>query len=713
MTYWKRFTASLKQMTQMVFSRRSWARLLMPRSRFDYEREIGDGLRSSVLMVLVQWMAKTFPEAPIRVRRVVQGGELEPVANHRMMQLIRRPNQFYSGIVLWMATMISFVINGNAYWMKIRNGVNGVLELWYVPHWLIEPAYPDDGSAFISHYDYSPLGYPIRVETDDVVHFRWGLDPHNIRKGLSPVASVMREIFADDEASNYAAALLRNMGVPGLIVTPASGEMPASTEDTQATKQYITDNFTGDQRGKPMAIGSPIEVHQFGFDPKAMNLRELRKIPEERVSGALGIPAIVAGFGAGLDRSTFANMHEAREMAYESGIIPLQRLIAEDLFVQLLPDFESTPANFEVDFDTSDIRVLQEDRNQLIERTDKMVRGGWITVASAKRQVGMEPEPGDDVYLRGMSVMAVPEGQSQPQPIEAEATEVRSRKAITVKQFSEADQQLFRRLQREAEHHTAAFAADLEDAFSSVANAIMDAIEERSKSRVAVGANGHGIKAVEDWPEILQMAVDAREVIEILLPPDPGERYFRPVYERHWQAIAETTYSTVSDRLGVAMAFDLEDPVARDIIRQGGQRVGMVDIQGQTRQALFGALADGREAGDGADALARRIRGYVEGSHMYPGIAESRGDQAARQYRSTTIARTETKYAQNLSSIAGYEKSEVVNDLICFDGDDCGWESHDSLDPANGSIRSFEDARNYPLAHVNCVRNFAPRVQSV
>jgi hypothetical protein len=78
------------------------------------------------------------------------------------------------------------------------------------------------------------------------------------------------------------------------------------------------------------------KVEQFGFSPEQLLLRELRRIPEERVTAVLGVPAIVAGLGAGLDRSTFTNMAEAREAAYESGIIPTQRIIAEDIRFQLL-----------------------------------------------------------------------------------------------------------------------------------------------------------------------------------------------------------------------------------------------------------------------------------------------------------------------------------------------------------------------------------------
>jgi hypothetical protein len=155
---------------------------------------------------------------------------------------------------------------------------------------------------------------------------------------------------------------------------------------------------------------------------------------------------------------------------------------------------------------------------------------------------------------------------------------------------------------------------------------------------------------------------------------------------------------------------DIPDPVARQLIREGGEQI--VDITEQTREAVANALAEGREAGDGAEALARRIRNYIEGSDMYPGIAERRGDEAARQYRAETIARTETKRAQNTSSIRAYEAmDDIVEALEVFDGPECGWETHDDPQLANGMIVTFREAEGHLLAHPRCVRSFGPVVK--
>jgi phage portal protein BeeE len=148
------------------------------------------------------------------------------------------------------------------------------------------------------------------------------------------------------------------------------------------------------------------EVTTLSWSPEQMNLRELRRIPEERVSAVLGIPAIVAGLGAGLDRSTYSNMAEAREMAWESGLIPIQRLIADDLSSQLLPDFDDDKMA-EVFFDYSDVRVLQADATDLARRWRELVQGSIAKRSEARAALGLPVEDGDDVYLQPMNLIEI------------------------------------------------------------------------------------------------------------------------------------------------------------------------------------------------------------------------------------------------------------------------------------------------------------------
>jgi HK97 family phage portal protein len=265
-----------------------------------------------------------------------------------------------------------------------------------------------DEQTFITHYEYRPGGSgAVKIDPSDVVHFRFGMDSDDPRRGYSPLKSVLREVFTDDEAANFTASLLRNMGVPGLLIAPKGDRQP-SEEDVLAVKSYVSNMFGGDKRGEPLVMSGSTEIAQFGFSPEQLLLKELRRIPEERVSAVLGVPAVVAGLGAGLDRSTFTNMGEAREMAYESNIIPSQRILAEDLRFQLLPDFEADPFAWRVGFDLSKVRVLKDDEDKRVRALNVAYQGGMVTRGEVRRELGLPvDEERDDVYLLPLNTSQV------------------------------------------------------------------------------------------------------------------------------------------------------------------------------------------------------------------------------------------------------------------------------------------------------------------
>jgi hypothetical protein len=235
--------------------------------------------------------------------------------------------------------------------------------------------------------------------------------------------------------------LLRNMGVPGLLVSPDQGDYSPTSDEVDETKTYLRQMFTGDRRGEPLVMTGPTKVTQFGFSPDQLNLKELRRIPEERVTAVLGVPAIVAGLGAGLDRSTFTNMGEAREMAYESCIIPAQRLIGEELRHQLAGDFEPDVERVEVGFDLTKVRVLSEDEERMARRWDLMVKGGWVTVGEGRRAVGLPVDETHDVFLRPLNtteLAADPDKRPAPAPADEQVRKLMAGVLASTRELDDA-----------------------------------------------------------------------------------------------------------------------------------------------------------------------------------------------------------------------------------------------------------------------------------
>lgn len=393
-----------------------WTALSLGATDYNYRRIAGSGQSNSAVQAVVKWVCRTFPEAPLLMRQRQRDGTIDVLDDHPLVAILERPNPYYSGLDLWTGLLSDLLLTGNAYWVKVRSGGNRVVELWWVPAAQMEPRWPDDGRPpFISHYEYQVDGQLYEIDAADVIHFRDGFDPSNVRKGLSPLTSLLREIATDDEASNFTASMLRNMGVPGVVLSPAESTS-ATDADLEEVKVKFVQTFGGDNRGKPLVLRGPTNVAVLSFNPEQMQLRDLRRIPEERITAIYGVAAVVVGLGAGLDRSTFSNMAEAREAAYESMLIPLQRQILATLQHALVPDF-GDPRLLRLGFDYSAVRVLQDDQNALMTRAVQGFQGGLLTRAEARQLVGEEAEPVDEVFALPSTYTVLPRDHTTEEPV--------------------------------------------------------------------------------------------------------------------------------------------------------------------------------------------------------------------------------------------------------------------------------------------------------
>jgi HK97 family phage portal protein len=370
---------------------------LLPRSGYNYGHDVGDGLRSNVLMAPIRYLMRTFPEAKAVVQTRRASNTWDTIHDHELATLIANPNEYYDGYSLWGATIISYVLDGNGYWIKIRNAYGDVIQLWYAPHWMMTPkrdyANPD---VFISHYDYTPGGETIKLAPRDVVHFRDGLDPNDSRKGLGVLKPLLREVFADEEAAEFSASLLLNGAVPGLVISASKDLNKAQIEEF---KKVVNEQTSGANRGGTMALGVPATVQPYGFDPNKLMLANLRDITEERVCAMIGIPAAVVGFGSGMQSTKVgATMRELRQSAWTECLTPMQTRMAETLTKSLLRDFQSQKP-YRMHFDMSEVSAFQEEKDALAARVERLVLAGILRVDRAQEMCGLEVDQKRAVYL--------------------------------------------------------------------------------------------------------------------------------------------------------------------------------------------------------------------------------------------------------------------------------------------------------------------------
>lgn len=191
------------------------------------------------------------------------------------------------------------------------------------------------------------------------------------------------------------------------------------------------------------------------------------------------------------------------------------------------------------------------------------------------------------------------------------------------------------------------------------------------------------------------MPSEVKRGVDELLPSGWADGLAK-VIRAGWVRAAERSLGLVGEQLDEPPIVDLDDPdspLRRVIDAQTAARIKA--IEAETTRRVAGYVSQATQEGMSVQQLANLIEADKSG--------------AFGKARATVIARTEINTAYNLSSVEGYRASGRVDEVRVFDGDDCGWTSHDDPDKADGTIRTLDDAEEYPLSHPNCVRSFAPR----
>ena len=363
---------------------------LLPGTSVDFDTLAGDRWRNSIVQAAVNWVSRNMPQAPPCVYLKPENGPEQVLPGHPLTALRRRPNRYYDGRTLMQATALSLIAGrGNAYWYVVRDNAGRPIQLWYLPHFQCWPVWDGDSDtdSWITGYAYRQGGQTMMLRLEDVIHFRDGLDPYNQRSGLDPLASGVREIVADNQNSTLVASLLRNMGIPSLIISPDGDNATFQEPDADAIKAAVMEKISGDNAGSAMVLSGSVRVDKLMMSPDEMMLDRAPNRWEARLCALLGINPVVLGLWSGLERSTYSNMEEAIRSAWTEGIIPRLELINSELDVQLLPYFDTRP-NVRCGNDYSQVRALADNENDLYKRVTGAVQGPWMTANEGRALVG-------------------------------------------------------------------------------------------------------------------------------------------------------------------------------------------------------------------------------------------------------------------------------------------------------------------------------------
>ena len=380
----------------------AWRDAVWPRITFQTLVDDGYG-RHATVFACVQKYATTFPEAPMRVY-TGDGKSEEEAPDSPARALIRRPNPHMSETDFWRYFITYAAVGGIVCVWKQRDLAGNVVALWPLHRGVIGPV--PDPRGWLSHWKYDiGSGETWALPPEDIIPYRWAIDPTSPLDGLSPLVASARAVDTGAEALRYVYALLANDAVvrTALVV---NGIVPDSIKEAMLLQ--FRDQYGSDNRGAPMILqGQDAKIERLGANLEELGADALHQVPDAMICSAFDVPGVLIGTSGGMQRSIQGAPREMLEYWTETARIPRWREVEEVFTHHLLhPDFGETDSTYR--FDLANVRALAEDEVAKLTAAVAAVEGGVLTVNESRAMIGQEAVPGGDVFLRGSGITEIP-----------------------------------------------------------------------------------------------------------------------------------------------------------------------------------------------------------------------------------------------------------------------------------------------------------------
>lgn len=666
------FTNLFRKAVKKFFSfAPQWARYAF--SQYSASQLVTEGYKkNSAVAACATTLQLTFPEPPLLVGYEDEGRFVADY-KHPLMKLLNQPNQD-----MGMAEFLQFAITynpigGNCYIHKIRNESGQVIELYPYSDIQVEPIQGRDTSeGFVRHYEFNPGDGGISIiPKDDIIHWKWMIDPEFPFKGIGAVALSAQDVNKDTEATAYIYALLKNNAVPPLVVNLEEDDDSTQDEIDAMGQKWIQKH----SKGQPAFISAGMKVQQLGYDLNKLAGDVLADVPETRIAANFHVPPSVAGLNVGVKRSDYGDA-AARKAFTEQTLMALWRSFASEMYNGLKKDFK-LPSNYTLKFDMREVGALQELKKDQRTSINELWKSGLLTRAESKRELGVKPVPGDDVYYVSLATEFVPADAGAV--VRDQVPGAKSHIMPGQQKANAVSQVLLRIRTTSAKRMTTA----VDVYFSQLADRV---VERAGKATPPLtppqmeSTFGEGSKT--DLPSAGSLFNgEDRSQLEKLI-----KRYYVEVIQLSWE--------TWNVALGVEKAFDLTDPAVSRALKMAGEHVK--EIQGTVMDAVKEALTHANENGWSIDQL-------VRGDETQRGLREIIDETYKNQSRA--IARSELGQAQNAAAAERYRSAGVEKVEILDGGAE---DSAPACQIANGQIWTVALLDKHRLQHPNCSRCPAP-----
>lgn len=337
----------------------------------------------------VNRIASDIAKMPINLMRETDSGVLDPAVMSPLKAVLVKPNTFQTRVQFIQQWLISKLLSGNTYVLKVRDARGVVIGMYVLCPKHVRPLVTEDGSVYyqLGVDNLSEIYEPAIVPASEIVHDMMPALFHPLC-GTTP-------IFACGAAASQGVAIQRssahffnNMARPsGVLTAPGAISKPTA----QRVKEAFEANYGGNNFGRIAVLGDGLKWEALTMSAADSQVIEQLKWSAETVCSCFDVPPYKIGIGTPSGGTIDGLNQQYFSQCLQTHIASMEILLNEGLRL----DNAALKAVFDTD------ALLRMDTATRFKTWGEGIKGGWAHPNWARKKENMQPvEGGDTPYMQ-------------------------------------------------------------------------------------------------------------------------------------------------------------------------------------------------------------------------------------------------------------------------------------------------------------------------
>lgn len=310
--------------------------------------------------------------------------KLTEIDNHPVLELVNNKiNNDFTSVDMFDLWATYLALQGKFFMIYDNPVLPQQLQFLY-PH-CVSPIPSSEPGKLVDSFQYERYG-DTKIYSENLILWDRNIDPLDYYQGLSAIRALARTIDTENSTIDWNKATIDNSCIPA----GAIGLQNPSKTTIDKLKIDWNKKYSGAKNARiPLIIDTErISYIPFGLSQVDMDFLNQRKLSRIEICSGFGVPGQVVGDPEG---QTYSNYEEALVSFWNNTIIPRYlRKIRASLNKNIVKKWD---ANLYLDFDISNVEVLQENQDSLTTRVSLQFESNLIKLNEARVALGYEEDP--------------------------------------------------------------------------------------------------------------------------------------------------------------------------------------------------------------------------------------------------------------------------------------------------------------------------------